>query len=261
VARTATRRLNVFVTGASSGIGAALARRYAAQGAQLGLFARRAEALAAVAATLAPAVPAVYVGDVRDADVLRSAAADFIARHGAPDIVIANAGISRGTLTEYVEDNAVFRAILDTNVLGVLYTLQAFLPAMRSARKGKLVGIASVAGFRGLPGAGAYSAAKAAAINYLESLRVELVGSGVDVITICPGYVATPMTAGNPYRMPFLISPERAAMLIARAIAAGRRFYILPWQLQWLGRAFRVLPRPIFDWLLADALRKPRGEA
>ncbi len=253
--------MNVFVTGASSGIGAALARCYAAQGAQLGLFARRADALAAIAASLAPATPAVYAGDVRDEGALRAAAEDFTTRHGAADVVIANAGISRGTLTEHVEDNAVFRAILDSNVLGVLYTLQAFLPPMRAARKGKLVGIASVAGFRGLPGAGAYSASKAAAINYLESLRVELVGSGVEVITVCPGYVATAMTEGNPYRMPFLLSAERAATLIVRAIASGRRFYILPWQMRALGRLFSILPRPIFDRLLADSLRKPRGAA
>ncbi len=259
VAHDAPRRLAVFVTGASSGIGAALARRYAAEGAQLGLFARRADALAVIAATLAPALPAVYVGDVRDAGALRAAAADFTARHGAADIVIASAGISHGTLTEYVEDNAVFRAILETSVLGMLHTFQAFLPAMHSARKGKLVGIASVAGFRGLPGAGAYSAAKAAAINYLESLRVELVDSGIKVITICPGYVATPMTAGNPYRMPFLLSAERAATLIVRAIAASRRFYILPWQMRWIGRLFSILPRPIFDRMLAEALRKPRA--
>jgi short-subunit dehydrogenase len=251
--------VNVFITGASSGIGAALARRYAAQGAQLGLFARRADELAAVAAALAPASPAVFVGDVRDAGALRAAAADFTARHGAADVVIANAGISRGTLTEHSEDNEVFRATFDCNVLGMLYTLQAFLPAMRGAHRGKLVGIASVAGFRGLPGAGAYSASKAAAINYLESLRVELVGSGVEVITICPGYVATPMTAGNPYSMPFLISAEQAATLIVRAIAAGRRFYVLPWQMRWAGRVFSILPRPIFDRLLAGAKRKPRG--
>ena len=253
--------MNVFVTGASSGIGAALVRRYAAQGAQLGLFARRADALAALAATLAAAPPSVYVGDVRDAGALRAAAADFTSRHGAPDIVIANAGISRGTLTECVEDNDVFRAIFDSNVLGMLYTLQAFLPAMRAARQGKLVGIASVAGFRGLPGAGAYSASKAAAINYLESLRVELFASGVEVITICPGYVATPMTAGNPYRMPFLLSAERASMLIVDAIAAGRRFYVLPWPMRWVGRLLSVLPRPLFDRVLAGAKRKPRGAA
>ena len=253
--------MNVFVTGASSGIGAALARCYAAQGAQLGLFARRADALAAIAAALAPASAAVYVGDVRDEGALRAAAADFTARHGAADVVIANAGVSRGTLTEHVEDNAVFRAMLDINLLGMLHTFQAFLPPMRTARAGKLVGIASVAGFRGLPGAGGYSASKAAAINYLESLRVEVVGSGIEVITICPGYVATPMTAGNPYRMPFLLSAERAAALIVGAISSGRRFYILPWQMRWAGRLFSVLPRPIFDRLLADSLRKPRTSA
>lgn len=253
--------MNVFLTGASSGIGAALAQRYAAQGAQLGLFARRADGLHAVAAGLAAASPALYVGDVRDEAALRAAAADFGARYGAADVVIANAGISRGTLTEFVEDNAAFRAIFDTNVLGMLHTFQPFLPAMRAARRGKLVGIASVAGFRGLPGAGAYAASKAAAITYLEALRVELVGSGVQVITICPGYIATPMTAGNPYRMPFLLSAERAAALIVGATAAGRRFYVLPWQMRWLGRLFALLPRPLYDRVMAKASpRKPRGE-
>lgn len=250
--------MNVFLTGASSGLGAALARRYAADGAQLGLFARRADALAAIAATLAPA-PALYVGDVRDADALRAAAADFTARHGPADVVIANAGVSRGTLTEYAEDNAAFRATLEINVLGMLYTLQPFLAGMRAAGKGKLVGIASVAGFRGLPGAGAYCASKAAAISYLESLRVELVGSGVQVVTICPGYVATPMTAANPYRMPFLLAADRAATLIVRAIAAGRRFYVLPWQMRCAGRLLSILPPALFDRLFARALRKPRG--
>ena len=252
--------MNVFLTGASSGIGAALARRYADEGAQLGLFARRADALAAIAATLAPVRPAIYVGDVRDAAALQAAASDFTARHGAADIVIASAGVSRGTLTEYADDNATFRATFDINVLGMLHTFQPFLPAMRAARKGRLVGIASVAGFRGLPGAGAYSASKAAAITYLESLRVELYGSGVEVITICPGYVATPMTAGNPYRMPFLISADRAATLIVRAISAGTRFYVLPWQMHWVGRLLAFLPRALFDPLFARALRKPRGE-
>jgi len=250
--------MNVFLTGASSGIGAALAQRYAQQGAQLGLFARRAEALHSIAAKLAPPPPAIYVGDVRDEAALRAAAADFTARFGAADIVIANAGIGRGTLTEFAEDNAVFRAILDTNVLGMLHTFQPFLPGMQAARRGKLVGVASVAGFRGLPGVEAYAASKAAAISYLESLRVELVGSGVEVITICPGYVATPMTARNAYRMPFLLSAERAAKQIARAIAAGRRFYVLPWPMRWVGRLLSILPRPLYDRALARAPRKSR---
>jgi hypothetical protein len=190
---------------------------------------------------------------------LRAAADDFVARFGLPDVVIANAGISVGTSTQYAADIASFRAVLEINVLGVVHTFQPFVAGMISARHGTLVGIASVAGFRGLPGAGAYSASKAAAINYLESLRVELVGSGVEVVTICPGFIATPMTANNPYRMPFLLSPDKAARLIAGAIARRRRFYVLPWQMAWLGRALRVLPRPVFDRVLAKRPRKPRA--
>src|SRR5262249_32138641 len=156
---------------------------------------------------------AIYCGDVRDAQSLRDAAANFVARFGAPDIVIANAGVSVGTSTAHTEDNEVFRAVQDTNVLGLVHTFQPFLAPMLAARHGTLAGIASVAGFRGLPGAGAYSASKAAAIAYLESLRVELVGTGVAVVTICPGYIATPMTEGNPYPMPFLLRADRAARL------------------------------------------------
>jgi short-subunit dehydrogenase len=250
--------VKVFITGASSGIGAALAREYAAAGAQLGLFARRADALASLADSLAPATPATYAGDVRDAPALSAAAADFAKRFGVADVVIASAGISRGTLTDHPEDNVAFQAIMDTNVLGMLHTFQPFLPAMLAARAGKLVGIASVAGFRGLPGAGAYCASKAAAIRYLESLRVELVRSGVQVITICPGYVATPMTAGNPYRMPFLLPADKAARSIVRAIARGRRFYVLPWQMAWMGRLFSLAPRAAYDRAFARAKRKPR---
>jgi NAD(P)-dependent dehydrogenase (short-subunit alcohol dehydrogenase family) len=201
---------------------------------------------------------ATYAGDVRDPEALARAAADFLARFGVPDVVIANAGVSRGTLTEHAEDLHAFRAVFDTNVLGTVHTFHPFLAPMRAARRGTLVGIASIAGFRGLPGAGAYSASKAAAITYLESLRLELVGSGVAVVTICPGYVATPMTAKNPYRMPFLTAPDKAARLIARAIERKKRFYVLPWPMAVVGRALRWLPRPLFDAAFARAPRKPR---
>jgi short-subunit dehydrogenase len=251
--------VNVFITGASAGIGEALARHYASRGATLGLFARRGEALAALAATLAPATCTTYIGDVRDADALRRAAADFIRRFGITDIVIGNAGVSVGTLTQHGEDAAVFRSVLDTNVLGLVHTFQPFLDPMFAAHRGTLVGIASVAGFRGLPGAGAYSASKAGAIAYLESLRVEMVGTGVKVVTICPGYIATAMTAKNPYRMPFLLPVDKAAQLIAAAIARGNRFYVLPWQMALLGRIFRILPRPLYDAVFARAKRKPRA--
>jgi NAD(P)-dependent dehydrogenase (short-subunit alcohol dehydrogenase family) len=200
----------------------------------------------------------VYAGDVRDAYALRAAAHDFMARYGTPDVVVANAGVSVGTLTVHEDDNEAFRTVLDTNVLGIVHTFQPFLSAFVAGKRGKLVGVASVAGFRGLPGSGAYSASKAAAISYLESLRVELRGSGVEVITLCPGYVATPMTEGNPYPMPFLLSADEAARLMVRAIRRGRRFYVFPWQMAWVGRLLRALPRPVYDLAFARAPRKPR---
>ncbi|MEO8674877.1 MAG: SDR family oxidoreductase [Casimicrobiaceae bacterium] len=250
--------MNVFVTGASSGIGAALARHYAARGDNVGLFARRQGELDALVDEFPAGHAAAWTGDVRDAAALARAAADFIARFGPPDVVIANAGVSRGTLTEQAGDAVAFREVMDINVLGMVHTFAPFIASMRSARRGALAGIASVAGFRGLPGAGAYSASKAAAIAYLESLRLELTGSGVAVVTICPGYIATSMTAGNPYPMPFIISPERAARLIAGAIARRRRFYVLPWPMAIVGWVLRILPRPLYDLAFAHAPRKPR---
>lgn len=250
--------MNVFITGASSGIGEALAHHYAALGANLGLFARREAELRRIAAGLASDRVATYAGDVRDAQALARSAADFLQRFGTPDVVIANAGVSRGTVTDFAEDMRAFAEVIGTNVLGIVHTFQPFIAPMRAARHGALVGIASIAGFRGLPGSGAYSASKAAAIAYLESLRVELRGSGIAVVTVCPGYVATPMTEGNPYRMPFLMRPEVAARRIAGAIARRRRFYVLPWQMALVGRAMRLLPRPLYDRALARAKVKPR---
>ena len=250
--------LKVFLTGASSGLGEALARHYAQRGATLGLVARRESELARVAAALAPATVATYAADVRDADAMIAAARDYIARYGVPDIVIANAGVSRGTLADHAEDLAAFRAVFDTNVIGIVHTFHPFLGPMRAARHGTLVGVASVAGFRGLPGAAAYSASKAAAMTLLESLRVELRGSGVSVVTIAPGYVATPMTAANPYRMPFLMRADRAAASIARAIARRKRFHVLPWPMALVGRLLRALPRTLYDRAFAKAPRKPR---
>ena len=250
--------LRVFITGASSGIGAALARRYAAQGAVLGLLARRGEALQALAAELGGTV-ACYVADVAEADAVARAAADFIARHGVPDVVIANAGVSVGTLTEEAGDLAAFERVLRTNVLGLVATFQPFVAPMRARGSGRLVGIASVAGIRGLPGAAAYSASKAAAIACLESLRVELRGSGVKVVTIAPGYIRTPMTAVNTYPMPFLMDVDAAARRFVQAIAAGTSYTVIPWQMGVVAKLLRLLPNPVFDALFARAGRKPRG--
>lgn len=250
--------MRVFLTGASSGLGEALARRYAKDGATLGLFARRESELARLAAELAPATVATYAGDVRDPEALATAAADFVTRFGVPDAVIANAGISRGALTDHPDDMPAFRAIIETNFLGIVHTFAPFVTPMRDAGRGALVGVASVAGFRGLPGSGAYCGSKSAAITYLESLRVELRGTGVDVLTLCPGFVATPLTARNPYRMPFLIDADEAARLMERAIARRRAFYVFPWPMAILARLLRWLPRPLFDAATARRKRKPR---
>lgn len=247
----------VIITGASSGIGAALALLYARRGATLGLIARRKTELEQLAARL-PSPARIYPADVRDASALQAAAADFIAHEGGPDIVIANAGVSTGTLTEFAEDVSSFQDVIDINVMGMVKTFQPFLAAMRAAGDGTLVGIASVAGYRGLPGAAAYSASKAAAISYLESLRVELRGSGIKVITICPGYIATPMTAHNPYPMPFLLSADGAARKITDIIDRGQMFAVIPWQMAIVARVLRVLPNWLYDRLFGNAPRKPR---
>lgn len=246
----------VYITGASTGLGEALARHYAARGAALGLVARNRERVEALAASLPQAV--AYAADVRDAPAMRDAGRDFIARAGVPDLVIGNAGISDGTLTEIEEDAAVFRDILETNVLGLVHTFHPFVAPMRERRTGQLAGIASVAGIRGLPGASAYSASKAAAINYLEALRIELHGSGVGVTCVCPGYIATPMTARNRYRMPFLLGADDAARRIARVIDARRRHAIVPWQMAIVGRLMGLLPAAVWESLAARAGRKPR---
>jgi short-subunit dehydrogenase len=247
----------VVITGASSGIGAALARHYAARGAVLGLIARRQTALEELAASL-PVPVRIYPLDVRDGPALQAAAQAFLASHGCPDIVIANAGVSIGTLGECAADLDAFREVIDINLVGMAQTFQPFIAAMRAARLGNLVGIASVAGYRGLPGAAAYSASKAAAVSYLESLRVELRASGIRVITICPGYIATPMTAQNPYPMPFMLSAEAAASSIAGIVHRGKTFAVIPWQMALAARVLRVLPNWLYDRLFSHAPRKPR---
>jgi short-subunit dehydrogenase len=247
----------VFITGASTGIGAALARHYAHVEGTIGLFARRRDLLEKLAASL-PGASAIYAADITDTAALETAAKDFLARYGTPDLVIANAGISVGTDGGDLRDVAKLRRVLDVNVAGLAATLAAFAPAMRAAGKGTLCGIASVAGFRGLPGAGAYSSSKAGAIAWLEALRNELAGSGLSVVTICPGYIDTPMTQVNRYRMPFLISADDAAKRFARAIEAKRRLAVIPWQMALVSSLMRAMPGWLYDRLAARAPRKPR---
>jgi hypothetical protein len=244
--------VRVVITGASSGIGEALARYYAAEGAVLGLISRR---------KASPALRCEIVSyplDVTDEGALAAAAQDFVRRFGAPDLVIANAGIASGTEGADLRDVAKLRKMLEVNVAGLAATLAAFAPAMREAGRGTLAGVASVAGFRGLAGNGAYCASKAAAIKWMESLRAELHGSGVSVVCVCPGYIDTPMTQVNRFRMPFLLSADEAARRIARVIAARRRLAVIPWQMALVSVALRAMPGWLYDRLASRAPRKPR---
>lgn len=249
--------LRVVISGASSGLGLALAQHYLQQGAHIAACARRTDLLQALSEQF-PGQVYCYPLDVRDAAALQAAAHDFITRAGVPDIVIANAGVSRGTLTDHAEDVDAFQQVMDINVMGVVKTFQPFMSAMRKAGNGTLVGVASVAGFRGIPGSEAYSASKAALISYLESLRVELHGSGVSVVTLCPGYIETPMTEINPYAMPFILPANEAARRMARVIAARKSFAVVPWQMGLVGSLLKVLPNWLYDLAFSKAPRKPR---
>ncbi len=261
--------MNIFITGASSGIGNALAHEYAKRFSNtksiIGVASRHSEHLQNLAHELENQYNitcAIYLLDVRDATALEAAAQDFTAHFGAPNIVIANAGVSRGTLTELKEDIAAFQAIFDINVMGMMHTFQPFIADMRlSAAKGEvaqLVGVASVAGIRGIPGSGAYSASKAAVISYCESLRTEMQHFNIAVSTIAPGYIRTPMTDLNQYKMPFLMDADVFAHKFANAVENKKRFTIIPWQMGVIAKIMRLIPPVLWDFAMKNAPHKKR---
>ena len=250
----------LFITGASSGIGQAMALEWARRGGRLALVARRADEMRAWVAAQGWSADraAVYVADARDVPAMTAAGRACIAAQGLPDVVIANAGISVGVDTAIEADLDVIRATLETNLLGVAATFQPFVEPMRTRRSGRLVGIASVAGIRGLPGHAAYSLSKAGVISYCESLRLECKPFGVRVVTIAPGYIDTPLTRGNSYSMPFLMPADKFARQALDAIAAGVSFRVIPWQMGMVARLLRILPDWLYDPILAGRPRKKR---
>ncbi len=252
---------NVVLTGACGGLGQALARELIEGGAQValaGLDAGKLEALAA----LAPGRCAVYTPDVSNGPQMQALAADWMARAGVPDLVVANAGVAGGYDTAQADDLAVFRRMLEINLLGAATTFQPFVSAMRAQRRGALVGMASIAGWRGMPGNGAYCASKAGLIRYLESLRAELRETGLTVHTVSPGYIRTALTAGNRFAMPGLLEADDAAHRLLAAVAAGREKIVLPRRIGWLSKLLDLLPEKLHDRLLRGQPRKPRvGEA
>jgi short-subunit dehydrogenase len=250
----------VFITGASSGIGQALAGRYAAAGWRLALVARRAGELTAWAQ--AQGWPAdrwqVYAADVAVTDSIVAAAKLCLAAQGVPQVVIANAGISIGIDSAERADIDVMARIFATNNVGLAATFHPFIDPMRQRGSGTLVGIASVTAIRGLPGHSAYCASKAGVVSYCEGLRGDLRGSGVRVVTLLPGYVDTPMTQGDRYTKPFMLSASEFAERAYRAIESGASYRVIPWQMGVVAKLLRVLPNPLFDRLLAGRPRKNR---
>ena len=253
-----------FITGASSGIGQALALRFYRAGHDVALVARRtAETEAwALSQGLDPSRWRVYGADVAVVDSIVDAGQLCIRQQGVPDVVIANAGISIGMDTAMREDIDVMAQTFATNNVGMAATFHPFIEGMVARRSGALVGIASVAGIRGLPGHGAYCSSKAAVISYCESLRGDMrrmTGrDGVRVVTLCPGYIDTPLTHENRYSMPFLMTADAFADQAFRAIEAGASYRVIPWQMGVVARLLRLLPNPLFDKVLSGRARKHR---
>lgn len=251
----------VFITGASSGIGQALAASFCEAGYRLALVARRTAEIESWAGErqLDPARYQVYGADVAQTDSIVAAGAACIERQGLPDVVIANAGISVGIDTAEREDIEVMARTFATNNVGLMATFHPFAAAMRQRGSGRLVGIASVAAIRGLPGHGAYCASKAGVVAYCESLRGELHNSGVKVVTLCPGYIDTPLTQGNRYGMPFLMKAQDFADQALRAIEAGTSYRVIPWQMGVVAKLMRMLPNALLDRAVQGRARKKRS--
>jgi short-subunit dehydrogenase len=251
----------VFITGASSGIGQALALRYYRDGARLALVARRTTEVERWAAEqqLDASRFRVYGADVADEGAMARTGRDCIAAQGLPDVVIANAGISIGMDTAQFDDIDVMRRVFATNNVGLAATFHPFVAAMRERGSGTLVGVASVAAIRGLPGHGAYSASKAAVVAYCESLRGECRPFGIKVVTLLPGYIDTPLTRGNRYSMPFLMPVEEFADQAVRAIRAQVSYRVIPWQMGVVAKLLRLLPNWLYDRALAGRPRKQRA--
>lgn len=249
---------NAILTGACGGLGQALAAELIAAGARVALVGLQESVLRELAAR-APQRCAVYTPDVTDPAAMRAMAADWMQRQGTPDLVLANAGVAGGFDPADAGDLAVLRRMLEINLLGVATTFQPFLAPMKAARRGSLVGIASIAGWRGMPGNAAYCASKGGLIRYLESLRADLRGTGLHVCTVSPGYIRTQLTAGNAFAMPGLMEADAAARELLVRAARGEEHVVLPRRIGWLSRALSLLPARWHDRLLDGQPRKARA--
>lgn len=250
----------VFITGASGGLGQALAWRFHQEGYALALVARRTLEIKMGLSPLGISEDSyqIYSADVSNIDSIAAAGRTCLATQGLPDVVIAAAGISVGVDTADRGDLDVMAQTFATNNVGTAATFHPFVDLMSARGSGTLVGIGSVNGVRGFAGHGANCPSKAALINYCECLRVELRPTGVKVVTICPGYVATPLTSQNQYAMPFLMTPEAFADQAFKTIEAQISYRVIPWQMGVVAKALRLLPNWAFDKAFSGRPRKPR---
>jgi short-subunit dehydrogenase len=239
------------VTGASSGIGWALAKALARDGAKVGLVARRVEELQRLAAEIAQAGGTALAAQADVADRQQTVAAihDLASRLGPVDLLIANAGVGAPTHLEPFNVEQM-EQMFRVNTLGVVYAIEAVLPAMLQRGRGHLSAVSSLGGYKGLPGESAYCASKSAVNVFLEGLRIQLRGKGIAVTTICPGFVKTPMTAVNDFSMPFVLEADEAARRIVRALQRKVKVFNFPWQTALLMRLTRWAP----DWVMARVM-------
>jgi short-subunit dehydrogenase len=235
--------MRVFITGASSGLGEGLVRHYARPGAVIGLCARRAPLLAELAAVVKAngARAVVYAVDVSNTADMQRAASDFVAECGGVDLVIANAGIGIAHATLEGKSEPIAQ-LMQVNVIGVTNTVVPFVPVMVKQGSGVLVAVSSVAGHRGLPGRAAYSASKAAVITFMDALRLDLQGTGVHSMTLCPGFVRTPLTESLPGKLPFVISVDAAVAQMSHAIEQHAKTFTFPWQVRILSTVLKFAP-------------------
>lgn len=245
--------IKIFIMGASTGIGKALAIHYANKNTIIGLAARRIDLLEEVASQcrLNKAKAYVFKVDVTDEENCSIAAHEFISLAGGIDIVIANSGI--GSNDDILTGSSQkINKVLSTNVLGVTNTVLPFLPTMKDQKNGSIVGISSVASFIPLPGRGGYSSSKIAVRRLFDSWRPTLKEHGIKIITICPGFIDTPMTKRIRFK-PFLKDVTTAANAFASAIEKGKKTYVYPWQMRWLVRLVKVIPQGIIDLFIGNS--------
>jgi len=247
-------RPHILITGASSGIGAALALEMCSRGLAVGLVARREPELIALSEQIEEqgGQAAWATADVTDPDGLKQAIRSIEATLGPTSILVANAGISGRSPTTKPNISRIQR-VMDVNYYGAIHATEAVLPHMLEQKSGHLVVVSSVAGFRGLPKSSAYSSSKAAISTYWEALRVECQPHGIAATTINPGYIKTPLTDKNNHPMPFIISAEKAAKIMASGILARKKVITFPWRMRWVMALMRVLPNWIFDRLWKQA--------